>query len=134
MKIVLGVMLALLGTAATAQDLVVSGRVESITLIPFGAPSCPQLSGTHKGADGRETIVISNACGCEESKLKVEQVLQGSGVREGEVLTLRKPLGEWCKPALPLSHQPIRIQRDADGSHWKRLDSDAGQPLAVQHE
>lgn len=131
MKIPLTIMLALLTTAAAAQDLVVSGRVEAITLIPFGAPTCAAISGAHRGADGRETIVISNACGCEESKLRVEHVYQGKGVREGELLTLRNNLGEWCRPALPLNHEPVLVQRAESDGQWHVLKD--GVPLPAAH-
>jgi hypothetical protein len=72
-------------------------------------------------------VAISNACGCEELRLKVDQVYAGSAARPGEVVTLHADLGEWCKPSLPISREPVLVHAGEHGNfYWSGLTSKDG--------
>jgi hypothetical protein len=116
-----------LSASAMAQDIVLTGRLESATLIPFGVDSCTSKSGSTPNAGGGTQVTISNACGCQDIRLKVEQVYAGSSARPGEVVTVRTDLGEWCKPSLPVTRDPVLVHTRADGLfYWSALTSKDG--------
>lgn len=120
-------MLMSLSASAMAQDIVLTGRLESATLIPFGADSCKSKSGSTPNADGSTRVTISNACGCQDIKLKVEQVYAGSSAKPGEVVTLHADLGEWCKPSLPVTRDPVLVHMRGDGLfYWSELTNKDG--------
>lgn len=109
--------LALVCGSVAAEEVVVSGRVESVTLIPANTPSCP-VATTTEHSDRR--VVVSNTCGCQEVKIRVVHVY--SGAKEGESLTLTAPLGEWCKPSVPINTaEPILIKSDGGALRWSAL-------------
>jgi hypothetical protein len=58
--------------AVAADELLVAGRVESIVLTPAGAPGCPDLNDMRG-----PRLTVSNDCGCQEAKIKVEQTYVG---------------------------------------------------------
>ncbi|MYM74736.1 hypothetical protein GTP55_23985 [Duganella sp. FT109W] len=116
-----------LSASAMAQDIVLTGRLESATVIPFGVDSCKSQSGSTPNAGGSTRVTISNACGCQEIKLKVEQVYAGSSARPGEVVTVHTDLGEWCKPSLPVTRDPVLVHARGDGLfYWSALTSQDG--------
>jgi hypothetical protein len=116
-----------LSASAMAQDIVLTGRLESATLIPFGVDSCKSKSGSTPNADGGTRVVIDNGCGCQDIKLKVEQVYAGSSAKPGEVVTVHTSLGEWCKPSLPVTRDPVLVHTQGDGLfYWSALTSKDG--------
>lgn len=109
-----------LSASAMAQDIVLTGRLESATLIPFGADSCQSKSDSTR-------VKISNACGCQDIKLKVEQVYAGSSAKPGEVVTVHADLGEWCKPSLPVTRDLVLVHTQGDGLfYWSELTNKDG--------
>ncbi|MRW85362.1 hypothetical protein GJ698_14850 [Pseudoduganella sp. FT26W] len=122
-----GVLLMAACVAASAEDLLVSARLESVTLTPSGVGACGKNpTGSYPNADGTTRVVVSNACGCQESKVKVERVYQGSEARPGDVLTLQSTLGEWCSATLPMDHSLFLLKKGQSWS-WSRLTENDGQ-------
>lgn len=112
---------ALLGCgAAPAGELLVTGRVESVLLLPKGAPACPVATGAAErpGASAR-TVAVANDCGCQQSRVRVEQTLLGE--RRDGVAVIDTRLGEWCRPQLPLDEQTILIDVNGDSLRWSPL-------------
>ena len=103
---------ALIGmhTLAPADELLVSGRVESILLLP---------SGSSKNADGSQQVSISNAGGCQQATIKVSHTLLGKPQPATIIIATR--LGEWGRPSLPLQAGDILIHADAGTLRWSEL-------------
>jgi|GEM_PF-6889899 len=103
---------ALIGmhTLAPADELLVSGRVESILLLP---------SGSSKNADGSQQVSISNAGGCQQATIKVSHTLLGKP--QPATITIATRLGEWGRPSLPLQAGDILIYADAGTLRWSEL-------------
>jgi len=112
---------ALIGmhTLAPADELLVSGRVESILLLPSGSEHCPNLSGSSKNADGSQQVSISNAGGCQQATIKVSHTLLGKP--QPATITIATRLGEWGRPSLPLQAGDILIYADAGTLRWSEL-------------
>jgi hypothetical protein len=117
---------ALLNTAcldASADELLVAGRVESVLLVARGAPGCidpADLPPPKK--DGVSMVMVSNSCGCQESRIVVDKTFVGQS--PGASLVLKSPLGEWCRPALAVSMRPALIQVKDGGVRSAPLDGD----------
>jgi hypothetical protein len=105
-----------------ADELLVSGRVESILLTPAGAPGCPDLSDTRG-----PRLTVSNDCGCQETRIKVAHTYVGDSA--GDTLTFKERLGEWCKPALPVRSAPVLVRTFGPEIKWSPLESKDGMQL-----
>jgi hypothetical protein len=105
-----------------ADELLVSGRVESITLTPAGAPGCPGLN-----AMRGPRLTFSNDCGCQEARIKVGQTYVGDG--PGATLSVKSRLGEWCKPTLPVSAAAILVRPQGPETKWSPLEIKDGVQL-----
>lgn len=103
------------GIPVMAQEALVIGRVERITLQPLKSPGCPDPC----AADGTTRVCITNAGGCEETAFQIEQVLLGDDAPGPR--TYRAPIGEWGGHRLPVSAQPILVHVVAGGIHWSAL-------------
>jgi len=111
--------LASASAAAAADELLVSGHVESILLLPSGSEHCPNLSGSSKNADGAQRVVISNDGGCQQATIKVSHTLLGKPQPATIIIATR--LGEWGRPSLPLQAGDILIHADAGTLRWSEL-------------
>ncbi|WP_222613154.1 hypothetical protein [Undibacterium jejuense] len=100
-----------------AEEQLIIGRVTSITLLPSGSQSCPELNGNMKAnADGTRTITLSNDCGCEETRIQVEETLLGTQTASN--IKLQNRIGEWCKPNFPLLSEDLLIHIDGNMTRW----------------
>lgn len=115
--------LTLATSSNAADELVIIGEVQSIQLHPVGTPSCPNLSGSQKLANGSTSIRISNDCGCQETKIKVSKTLMGN-TAENE-LTVKARIGEWCKPSPPLERGAMLMQISGEQIHLTSLIKEA---------
>ena len=120
--LMLSLLLAGAAGPVRAGELLIAGRVESITLMPAGAPGCPDLDDMHG-----PRVTIANDCGCQETRVKVEQTYVG--VSPGETFSFRERLGEWCKPTLPVSAAPILLRTQGPDTKWSPLESKDGVQL-----
>lgn len=103
------------GVPAAAQEALVIGRVERITLQPLKSPGCPDPC----AANGATRVCITNAGGCEETAFQIDQVLLGDDAPGPK--TYRAPIGEWGGHRLPVSAHPILVHVVAGGIHWSDL-------------
>jgi len=109
--------LASISSHVLAEEQLIIGRVTSITLLPSGSQSCPQLNGNMKtNADGTRTITLSNDCGCEETRIQVEETLLGTQTASN--IKLKNRIGEWCKPNFPLLSEALLIHIDGNMTRW----------------
>jgi hypothetical protein len=119
-------MFAVLNTAcllASADELLIAGRVASVLLVARGAPGCidpADLPPEQK--DGVSKVMVSNSCGCQESTIVVDKTYLGQS--PGASLVLKAPLGEWCRPALTVSMRPALIQVKDGSVRSAPLDGD----------
>jgi hypothetical protein len=113
----------LLCATASAGELLVVGQVESILLQANDAPACPGTSPGRSSkashADGSVTLGVSNACGCQQTRVRIAQTLLGG--QQGALAVIDTPLGEWCRPTLPLDEKPILIHVNGDSMSWSPL-------------
>jgi hypothetical protein len=108
--------------AVAADELLVAGRVESIVLTPAGAPGCPDLNDMRG-----PRLTVSNDCGCQEARIKVEQTYVGDS--PGATLSITSRLGEWCKPTLPVSAAAILVRTQGPETKWSPLEIKDGVQL-----
>jgi hypothetical protein len=93
------------------------GSLESQTLIPRwdGGGCLESYRGPGPTGDDShrpmENICVSNSCGWERVRLRSIRMIYGPPVR-GE-LTLTYPIGEWCKPTLALTRDPVLFVVDS---------------------
>lgn len=121
-----GLALATICCLSQAQEFLVSGRVERISLLPSGTTECPvqcPATGTLQ-LDGTTHVCISNDCGCQVTDIKVDQVFLGNG--PGEVLHVKSRLGEWCRPTFPNSSGQLLVQMKNGTARWSRIDNRDG--------
>lgn len=117
---------ALIGfnSLASAEELLISGRVESILLLRSGSEHCPDLSSPHKNADGSQRVTISNDGGCQQATIRVSQTLLGKP--QPQTITIATRIGEFGQPSLPLQASDILIDADAGAVHWSELEQKNG--------
>jgi hypothetical protein len=109
------VLAALLGTGlpALAQESLLIGRVERISLLPLGTPACPSTC-TPSGPDanGMIRVCVSNMGGCQHTEFQIDQVLMGSD--SVGPATFKQRIGEWGKLDFPVSNKPILAYVDQE--------------------
>ena len=112
-------MSTLASAAAEADELLVSGRVVSILLLPSGSEHCPDLSAPSKNADGAQHVSISNDGGCQQATIKVSHTLLGKP--QPATITIATRIGEFGRPSLPLQASDILIYADGGTRRWSEL-------------
>jgi hypothetical protein len=113
---------ALLAAAmpALAQEALLIGRVERITLLPSGTPACASpCPPAVTRADGSTTVCVSNAGGCQQTAFQVERVLLGPDAVGSKDFSSR--IGEWGRQDFPVVQDPILVHVDDGRVHWSRL-------------
>lgn len=106
------IVLLALAHGAHAEELVLIGHVQRLTLVPAGVGECPpRCPLVVNNPDGTQTVCISNFGGCETVDIKVDRVL--SGAVDGTTHTLKQRIGEWG-PRFPYTDRPVLISK-ADG-------------------
>jgi len=116
-------MLVLLGAAlpALAQEALLIGRVESVTLKPSGADDCPKPCPATATTDASRMthVCVSNMGGCQKILFRIERVLLGDE-RLG-LKTYERRTGEWGTLVFPVKHEPILVHIDGDRIRWTSL-------------
>lgn len=109
--------LTLLASAQVwADEVLFSGHVLSTTVIPRGAPGCPERNSNTPIPGGGTRITISNDCGCMTTRIKVDEVLAGT-MNEAE-FTVSQRVGEWCRLDLAAAVGPVLMQTGAAAPSW----------------
>jgi hypothetical protein len=116
--VVIGIAAGAAMAPALAQELLVTGRVESILLQPNGARDCPMIEpvSTTTNEQGVTRLTISNMGGCQIAEVKVEQVLAGTA--GGATLKFASRTGEWGRLNFPDSHELILVAVDHGRPVW----------------
>jgi len=109
---------------ASAEELLISGHVESILLLRSGSEHCPSLAGPHNNADGSQYVSISNDGGCQQATIHVSRTLLGKP--QPQTITIATRIGEWGQPSLPLQASDILIDADAGAVRWSALEQKNG--------
>ena len=115
------VLAALLGTGlpALAQESLLIGRVERISLLPLGTKACPSTC-TPSGPDanGMIRVCVSNMGGCQHTEFQIDRVLMGDD--SVGPATFKQRIGEWGKLDFPVSNKPILAYVDQERGivHW----------------
>ncbi|QJD99170.1 hypothetical protein HH212_03245 [Massilia forsythiae] len=111
---------ALLGAClpALAQESLLLGRVERITMLPPGAAACPAACPalSAKQPDGSVRVCVSNESGCQQTEFRIERVLLGNEATS--LKTFQGRIGEWGRLDFPNTHEPILVHVDAGRVHW----------------
>lgn len=94
---------------ARAEDVVLTGHVQKVTLLPFGADGCPP---TCKPDAGR--VCIHNSPGCQIMEVRVDKVLLGEA---GPVRIFRSHIGEWG-PTFRVASWPIVVSEKDGEVSW----------------
>ncbi|TFW28575.1 hypothetical protein [Massilia horti] len=102
---------------ASAQDVLLTGHVQRVSLQPPGAencpPVCPAISTAHP--DGSSTVCVSNAGGCQSMEVKVDRVYLGKV--DGETRQFNSRTGEWG-PSFPATGEQIVVSEEAGKVSW----------------
>jgi hypothetical protein len=116
--VVIGIAAGAAMAPSSAQELLVTGRVESILLQPNGARDCPMIEpvSTTTNEQGVTRLTISNMGGCQIAEVSVEQVLAGTA--GGATLKFASRTGEWGRLNFPNSHELILVSVDHGRPAW----------------
>jgi hypothetical protein len=102
--------------SARAEDLMVLGHVQRLTLEPAGIGTCRRqcqaLITEH--ADGSRTVCVSRNAACETMELKVDQSLVGEG---GATRQFKASGGEFG-PFFHAVSVPVLVTEEAGSVHW----------------
>ncbi len=119
--------LALPGVAAHAEEALLVGRVERITLQPAGTQECPPSCPPQQpaGADGSTRVCVSNAGGCQRTAFQVERMLLGAG--QPGLRDFSSRIGEWGRQDFPLIHAPLLVHVVDGRVRWSEIVERDGQ-------
>lgn len=109
--------LCALSLHAAAQDTVLLGTVQSVTLQVKGEGDCPDPCGDVPGnaKPGSGSVCIDNGGGCESMVVAVERVYRGAvGSQRWQ---FRQPIGEWG-PKLPRLGERVVLSVRDQVLHW----------------
>lgn len=125
-KLIAAALLAAACSLAPAEEVLVSGSVERISLLPHGTAECPAPcpQTNTELPDGATRVCISNYCGCQVTDIKVDKVLLGTD--PGGILHVKSRLGEWCKPTFPISSALLLVHVKEGSARWSRIDARDG--------
>lgn len=112
-SVLLGACLPLL-----AQESLLLGRVERITMLPPGVAACPAACPEvpAQQSDGRVRVCVSNEGGCQQTEFRIERVLLGNEATG--LKTFQGRIGEWGRLDFPNTHAPILVHVDRGRVHW----------------
>ncbi|MYN05192.1 hypothetical protein GTP41_24150 [Pseudoduganella sp. DS3] len=106
---------------ATAERLLFTGQVQSITLQPSGVGQCSLPCGAPKTpVNGIRSVCVSNAGGCQNAAVKVLTDHLG-GHNEGKVLEFASRTGEWGGLTFPNEPEPILVFAHEGQPRWLPL-------------
>lgn len=100
----------------SAQDLMLLGQVQRLTLEPVGTEHCRALCPAliAERPDGSRTLCFSRNAPCETMELKVDQVLVG----EAGAMRQFKTRGGEFGPFFHAVSVPVLVTEEANGVHW----------------
>lgn len=98
---------------AQAGDVVLTGHIQKVTLLPFGADDCPPPCPPN---DNPRRICISNAGGCQIMEVNVDKVLLGDA---GWVRTFKTHIGEWG-PTFGVTTSKVVVSEEAGNVYWSK--------------
>ena len=102
---------------AMAGEFVAIGHVTQQTLRPYGAPQCPPTCPS--ATADTQIVCVTNACGCGEAEVVIDQVLIGKRVPK---VSVKYTLGEWCQPEFPISNPKVLIRLTGnDRPEWGQV-------------
>ncbi|NHZ83456.1 hypothetical protein F2P44_29940 [Massilia sp. CCM 8695] len=79
---------------ASAQDVLLAGKVQRVVLLAYGAQGCPDPCEARKPQSaGTQWVCIHNGGGCESMEVQVEQVFLGEAGATTRVF--KQGIGEW---------------------------------------
>lgn len=93
------------------QDVVLTGHVQKVTLLPFGVDDCPPPCPDHIIPN---MVCISNAGGCQIMEVKVDKVLLGESA---PVRIFKTRIGEWG-PTFGVTRQPVVVSEHGGSVSW----------------
>jgi hypothetical protein len=125
-KLIVAALVAAACSLSPAQEVLVSGSVERISLLPPGTAECPKDCPQMFTPlpDGATRVCISNYCGCQVTDIKVDKVLLGAD--PGAILHVKSCLGEWCKPSFPISTALLLVQVKDGAARWSDIEARDG--------
>ena len=99
-----------------ASEFVAIGHVTQQTLMPYGAPRCPEACPSN---GTKQIVCVTNACGCGEAEIVIDKVLIGKRVPK---VSVKYTLGEWCEAGLPISNPKVLIRlTDSGYPEWGQI-------------
>jgi len=109
------------GLPALAQESLLIGRVERISMVPRDADACPSACAAAGIALKPGTVCVSNDGGCQQTTFRIERVLAGD--ERAGMTTFDMRTGEWGKMYFPVTHAPILVYIDgaAGRVRWSLL-------------
>lgn len=101
---------------ASAEDVLLTGRVQRVILQPSGTEGCPPpCPVTKPHANGSQAVCISNAGGCQMMDVKIDRVYRG--VAPGETRRFKSRIGEWG-PSFPVTESQIVVSEEGGVVLW----------------
>lgn len=117
MRILILVAACLLSFPAIANEFVAVGRVQKVTLMPYGTADCPDpcpVAATTKGG-----VCINLGCGCGQAKIAINHVLVGNPKTS---ILVKYQLNEWCDVGFPIQHPQVLVRvLDNGAPEWSDL-------------
>lgn len=107
--------------AASAEQLLFTGQVQSLTLQPSGVGQCAPPCGwpEKQPANGLQKICITNQGGCQIASIKV--LVDHLGRDEDKVMEFTSRTGEWGKLNFPVTRDPILVYAHEGKPNWLPL-------------
>lgn len=100
---------------ASAQDVLLAGKAQSVILLAYGAQECPDPCAARAPQDGRPWVCINNGGGCESMEVQVNQVFLGEAGGTNRVF--KKEIGEWG-PSFTDWRGKVVVSQEGDRISW----------------
>jgi hypothetical protein len=106
---------------ASAEQLLFTGQVQSITLQPSGIGQCAPPCGwpEKQTANGLQRVCITNMGGCQNVSIMV--LTDHLGRDDGKVMEFASRYGEWGRLSFPNTPEPILVYAHDGKPQWARL-------------
>jgi hypothetical protein len=110
-----------LTTPCAAEELLFTAQVQKLTLQPSGVgdcpPPCPAVKATD--ADGRVSVCVTNAGGCQTAEVKL--VSDYIGTRKAGMHVFKSRTGEWGQLNFPNTPELILVHAVDGKTTWAPL-------------
>ncbi|MDM5176138.1 hypothetical protein PO883_02875 [Massilia sp. DJPM01] len=101
---------------ASAQDVLLAGKVQRVVLLAYGAQGCPDPCEARKPQSaGTQWVCIHNGGGCESMEVQVEQVFLGEA--GGPTRVFKQGIGEWG-PRFTEWRRQVIVNQEGDSISW----------------